>query len=238
MKPGRTGKEPPHVALIVETSMVYGREILRGVSQYIRENGPWTVYLEHRSLQDPEPPWLQNWQGRRDHLRHGLVALLVDSSPWDSHSGPQRPGDFDEAKQEPKLDKRRPHIESDHRAIGALAAEHLLERGFSHFAYFGYSGFAWSRAAGRGFSRAVRAAGHDCHFYQYAQRVSWNHQLPAWEAEVDGASQWISALPKPLGLMACNDFRGLQAARCLSPGRGRRARGGRRRQRRRRGPGL
>jgi len=53
----------PHVALIVETSMAYGREILHGVAPYIREGGPWTVYLEHRSLQAPAPPWLSNWDG-------------------------------------------------------------------------------------------------------------------------------------------------------------------------------
>jgi LacI family transcriptional regulator len=29
--------------------------------------------------------------------------------------------------------------------------------------------------------------------------------------EVDAVAQWIQSLPKPLGLMACNDFRGIQA---------------------------
>jgi LacI family transcriptional regulator len=57
----------------------------------------------------------------------------------------------------------------------------------------------------------VQAAGYSCHQYRDAQPVSFGHQLPSWEDEVDGASRWIAALPKPLGLMACNDFRGLQA---------------------------
>ena len=53
----------PHVALIVETSTAYGRAILSGISQYVREHGPWTVYIEQRSLQDPAPPWLERWDG-------------------------------------------------------------------------------------------------------------------------------------------------------------------------------
>jgi LacI family transcriptional regulator len=57
----------------------------------------------------------------------------------------------------------------------------------------------------------VCAAGYSCHQYRDAQPVSFGHQLPSWEDEVDAASRWIAALPKPLGLMACNDFRGLQA---------------------------
>ena len=64
---GRKSKTPPfrlpHVALIVETSTAYGRAILSGISQYVREHGPWTVYIEQRSLQDPAPPWLERWDG-------------------------------------------------------------------------------------------------------------------------------------------------------------------------------
>jgi LacI family transcriptional regulator len=65
MRSRRRRKRPgaPHVALIVMTSMSYGREILHGVGRYIRECRPWTVYLEQRSLQDPEPPWLAEWDG-------------------------------------------------------------------------------------------------------------------------------------------------------------------------------
>jgi len=63
MRRKRSHAGPPHVALIVMTSMSYGREILHGISQYIREYGPWSVYLEQRSLQDPEPPWLHGWKG-------------------------------------------------------------------------------------------------------------------------------------------------------------------------------
>ena len=33
----------PHVALIVETATAYGRAILSGISQYVRERGPWTL---------------------------------------------------------------------------------------------------------------------------------------------------------------------------------------------------
>jgi LacI family transcriptional regulator len=189
------------VALIVETSMAYGREILHGVAQYIRESGPWTVYLEHRSLQDPAPPWLSNWDG--DGIICKDVApnsrLIRRAGIPTVHLNDQRPGGG------------RPSIQSDHEAIGAMAAEHLLERGFAHFAFFGYPGFDWSKRSYDGFAAAVDAVGYPCHRYRGARRVSGGHQQIAWEAEVDDASRWIASLPKPLGLMACNDFRGLQA---------------------------
>ena len=38
-----------HVALIIETSKVYGREILLGISHYHKIHGPWSVFTRERS---------------------------------------------------------------------------------------------------------------------------------------------------------------------------------------------
>ncbi|WP_337174968.1 DNA-binding transcriptional regulator [Paludisphaera sp.] len=192
----RPAGEPPHVALVVQTSMAYGRRILEGVARYSREHGPWSFYLEPRSRQDPFPAWLESWDG------DGVILSV--SRP----AGPASP-------RMPTVDLDdqggRPHVQSDHRAIGALAAEHLLERGFRRFAFFGYLGFRWSTANYQGFAARVRREGFECRLYRGGQKASWGHQIPAWEEEMETASRWIASLPKPLGLMACNDFRGVQA---------------------------
>ncbi|WP_165068145.1 AraC family transcriptional regulator [Paludisphaera rhizosphaerae] len=189
---------PPHVALVVQTSMAYGRKILQGIARYAHEHGPWTFYFEPRSRQDPLPPWLNSWDGDGIILgvSHGLKGVRptrrVPIVDLDDQGG-------------------RPHIQSDHRAIGALAAEHLLERGFKRFGFFGYPGFRWSSANYEGFAERVRREGFECRLYRGGQTASWGHQLPAWEEEMETASRWIASLPKPLGLMTCNDFRGIQA---------------------------
>ena len=46
----------PHVALIVETSIDYGRQILRGVTRYLRSHQTWHVFLEQRELWTAPPP--------------------------------------------------------------------------------------------------------------------------------------------------------------------------------------
>ena len=58
-----TMKQRPNVALIVETSVVYGRQILHGVSRYLRAHGGWSVYLDERELLAPPPDWLLDWNG-------------------------------------------------------------------------------------------------------------------------------------------------------------------------------
>jgi hypothetical protein len=44
---------------------------------------------------------------------------------------------------------------------------------------------AWSHECRCGFTAALQAAGHGCAHYRRAQRVSWGHQQPSWEVEVD-----------------------------------------------------
>src|SRR5580698_2729833 len=52
-----------HVALFVETSVIYGREILRGISRYLETRETWSVFLDERELDAPPPEWLLDWSG-------------------------------------------------------------------------------------------------------------------------------------------------------------------------------
>src|SRR5262245_25271368 len=72
MKTGR-----PHVALIVETSLTYGRQILRGVIRYLRAHGPWSVFSEARELAASPPAWLRRWRGDGIICRSTTPALAA-----------------------------------------------------------------------------------------------------------------------------------------------------------------
>jgi LacI family transcriptional regulator len=191
----------PHVALIVETSTAYGRSILSGISQYVRECGPWTVYIEQRSLQDAAPPWLERWKG------DGIIARA--STPKSARkllkSGVPTVDLNDQVR-----GLGLPQIHSDHAAIARLAAEHLMDRGFRHFAYFGFPVFEWSVRRQEAFTAHVVAKGHQIHEGLPVRRVSWSHQQASWEDEIEGVARWVKRLPKPLGIMAGNDIRGIQ----------------------------
>jgi LacI family transcriptional regulator len=191
----------PHVALIVETSTAYGRAILSGISQYVREYGPWTVYIEQRSLQDPAPPWLERWAG------DGIIARA--STPQSARKLAKTgvpTVDLNDQVRGLGL----PQIHSDHAAIARMAADHLIDRGFRHFAYFGFPIFEWSVRRQEAFTNHVLAAGHQFHEGLPGRRVHWSHQQASWEDEIEGVAQWVKRLPKPLGIMAGNDIRGIQ----------------------------
>jgi len=192
---------PPQVALIIETSTAYGRNLLGGVSLYIREHEPWNVYIEQRSLQDPVPPWLDQWDG------DGIIsrASTPESARQIVQAGIPTVDLNDQVR-----DLGLPQIHSDHAAIARLAANHLMERRFRHFAYFGFPVFEWSVRRGEAFAQCVREAGYEFHENKVPARATWGHQQMSWPEEIEGVAQWVKGLPKPVGMMAGNDTRGMQ----------------------------
>ncbi|MDD4101629.1 MAG: DNA-binding transcriptional regulator [Kiritimatiellae bacterium] len=100
-----------------------------------------------------------------------------------------------------------PNIISDHFAVGRMAAEHLLERGFRHFAFCGYPELFWSNQRCEGFTQRIAEAGLEWTDYRPTQtiRQHWKHELPFMMA-------WLEKLPKPVGLFSCVDERSQQVA--------------------------
>ena len=51
------------IALLVETSLGSGREILRGIARYARQKGTWQLFHAAGGLADEVPEWIQQWDG-------------------------------------------------------------------------------------------------------------------------------------------------------------------------------
>lgn len=97
------------------------------------------------------------------------------------------------------------NVVTDCHAIGQVGAEHLLQCGFKHFAYCGYTDAPWSDLRLKFFSRHIREAGFKVHVY--------SDLVPSaniWRKKRHKMAAWLQSLPKPIGLMACNDDYGRQ----------------------------
>jgi len=92
-----------------------------------------------------------------------------------------------------------PSVLTDNRAVGRLAAEHLLDLGLRSFACVGIDGHFYSRERQAGFSETVSARGYPCRHLAPAgfTHREYAERLPAW----------LAALPKPVGVLAGNDQR-------------------------------
>ncbi len=186
----------PRVALLVETSNAYGRDILAGIVDYIRVHGPWNVYLAETGRGEEAPRWLERWGG------DGIIARIEN----------ERIAGFLEKTKLPVVDVSFAHLlpaaptfTTDNPAIARMAVQHFLERGFEHFAYCGRDEFVWSLDRGEAFARAVRERGFQCHMYSQGNRAD-----DGLDSQVDAISGWLAELPQPLALLACYDLRGQQ----------------------------
>ena len=187
----------PRVALMIETSTVYGRNLLQGITRYLRSHRSWSIYLEQREVDTVPPDWLRTWRG------DGVISRWSDPRVAESL--------IEQGLAAVDLSDRRPpfglpRIHSDDRAIGRLAAEHLIERGFQSFACCAFSGELWSVRRTESFLEALTQAGHGARVYESPWYGAGAHVRELEQARV---GRWLQSLPRPLGVMAANDVRGI-----------------------------
>lgn len=183
------------VALLIETSNAYGRGLLQGVIHYVREHQAWSFHLMEQGRGDDPPAWLREWKG------DGILARIETPTIAQAVTQAKLPAvDLSAARLLPLL----PWVETDDAQIAVVAAGHLLERGFKHFAYCGDSRFNWSLWREHHFAQRVREAGHDCRIYSVKGGTG---DLVAERREL---VSWLRQLPKPVGIFACYDIRGQQ----------------------------
>ena len=189
----------PHVALLIETQGGAGHDTLRGIARYVRESGPWALRHEPRTEMFTEgwvPAWLDRWKG------NGILGRFETDAIVDAVRHAKVPAvDLLGVRRDLPF----PQVLPDNEAIGRMAAEHLLERGFRQFGYIGWRHESWSEQRCRAYRETVLARGCDCAILQVPDFKS----LPeSWDVFIEQVSEWIRQQPKPMGLMLCFDYIG------------------------------
>ncbi|WP_417393547.1 XylR family transcriptional regulator [Gimesia sp.] len=191
-------KSRPSIALLIESSNSYARGLLRGIMSYIHEHHSWSIYLPEHGRGNVPVSWLNNWHG------DGIIARIENTKIAEAVVNAGVPAvDVSAARLAPSL----PWVETDDRAIASLAARHLIDRGFQHYAFCGDHLFNWSRWRETHFQECIQATGFRCHTYP---QTSGRKQAVPWEVEQKRLADWIRALPKPVGVMACYDIKAQQ----------------------------
>lgn len=181
------------VALLIETSRAYGRELLLGVRRYVTERGPWSVFAEIRDLDSRTPSWLRDWDG------DGILTRTSSQSMADAIAEVNVPTVELRAT---RLKNQLPFVGIDNQAIGRVCAEYLLARGYRHFAVYELSAEQFFEQRRDSFAKTLRAHGFGC----LSLCQTSNREKPArWETQQASLVHWLKALPKPIGILACTD---------------------------------
>lgn len=185
------------VALIVETSSAYGRDLLSGIVRYMRMHDEWSVFLEQRDLWKQPPSWLNDWQG------DGIISRATTSGLVEAI---ERTGVPLVEVTDRKGDLGLPQVRSDDQAIGRMAADHLIERGFNRFGFCGFKREAWSDRREKAFVQSVRER---CQTACRSFNSAWHgSDTRSWREEQRTLREWLGGFEPPFAVMACNDLRG------------------------------
>lgn len=199
-------KPPLRIALIVGTVCWYDRELIDGIAAYSREHGPWRLVLQADTTRHRVEPWVRQWKPdgvlaritgpRMAKEMRGLGIPVVDLLEESGSSGI-------------------PRIVCDDRAVVQRAVDHLLDRHLRHFAYVGRSDVYFSVQRQACFHDYLRdrqqtlKADDDTSLTFNSILLPWK-SMPHLHVEL---AAWLRALPKPVGVVACNDVWGAQVLR-------------------------
>ncbi|HRK31620.1 MAG TPA: DNA-binding transcriptional regulator [Tepidisphaeraceae bacterium] len=182
----------PNVALLIETTRSFGRQVLRGIADYGRIYGPWLFHMPTEIPLRGVPP-KDEWQGdgiiAQPHQNQSFVRQLAEAGiPVVSLSGPPGVAGL-------------PAVRPNQDAVARLAMEHFRERAFVHFAYCGSPSEVKWPPTGKLFKAMAEADGYPCAIYEggYAQA--------ARTLRLADMAKWLRSMPRPVALLAGNDLR-------------------------------
>lgn len=175
-----------HIGLMLDPLSGYGSKILDGISRYVQRKPNWRMaYFDRERKELAE--LVETWQG------DAIICTVVD--PRFREAAASRK-DIPIINVAGLMDETQVcSVLSDDQAIGTMAAEHLLGRGFTNFAFVRKrDGTRYSQDRGAGFQAKVEEAGYKV----TTIALSANHSD-------DELIEKLAALPRPLGIFTALD---------------------------------
>jgi len=188
--------QPRHIALAFQVSVPHHERITRGIMDYARLHGPWRFYSSPEAS-DIRLDGLATWNG------DGVIALVDESTQLRFAQSLSLPIVNVSGKLSPQ-ETGLPTVICEDQQVGRMAAEHLLERGFGRFGFYGLEDTYYSRERQHGFQKVVEKSGFHCDTYL---TTSVNHSDRPWHEERGQLEKWLHQLQLPVGLFAAHDYR-------------------------------
>lgn len=191
------------VLILVSTTESFGQNLVRGIIDYARFCGNWSLSTEI-------PEYLRKRQKQKNYKKtlcksdfDGVIAYLPDANEAQHISFKNIPavvGHFTDETRRLKL----PYLICDNFSIGRLAFDYFQNKGFKNFGFFGIDKLRWSVERCKALIKASREAGLNAVVYNQETKSSLDNA-----DIINDIADWIKGLSKPIGILACNDDRGV-----------------------------
>jgi LacI family transcriptional regulator len=184
------------VALLLDGSRSYDRGLLRGIAHYVALHEPWTFLRPAAFYQHAFGAATLAWEEiRRQEPDGAIMNAPPHEGEWPRLRIP--------AVMVPvgRMVAQTHCLVSENSEAAALAADHLIGQGLRHFAFAGFEEAMWSLERQEHFCRRLTERGFAASTYTTPLSAGQSNRRRREASLV----QWLVALPKPVGIMACND---------------------------------
>ena len=180
------------VLILVETSREYGRSLIKGILDYCRFVPKWKIEL-------PPPFYIK-------HNRIAIYQKAIQEGYYDGIIGHiHKPSDYHfimNSKTPAILQSIYTHLEGEvvrtnNAGVGMKAADFFLQKGYTNVGFFGCNKLYFSTERADAFASQLQSV----NFFAYSTGI--NTRLN--EKRTEKIGNWLKELPKPIGVLACND---------------------------------
>lgn len=183
--------------LLTDFSEEYAKLLLKGIVQYSKEHTPWVLCKMPLSYRDVHGikgvlEWALKWEAD---------AIIAQFYPTDPVEVFKENGIVAIAQDFKTRFKQIPNITGAHHLGGRIGASYFIQKGFKHFAFYGFKDIVWSEERCLGFKEELAVNGLADSFFEYRNTTFTD----LWYYEPENLINWLKALPKPVGIMACDD---------------------------------
>ncbi|WP_282055836.1 DNA-binding transcriptional regulator [Maribacter luteus] len=180
----------------LESGRGYGRDILKGIYNYNNQHENWEIIFEPSyylktsknnniikliSEIKPDGCIVENLENMKK-LSELKIPMIQTS--WLNHTN-----NF-------------PCLKGNYEADGKMAFHYFLSKGIKNLAFFGNNNVTWSDGRLESFTKHAKLKNIDVLNYIPTKKKKANHDLKEITA-------WLKSLPKPVGVLCCNDDFGI-----------------------------
>ncbi|BEU05087.1 XylR family transcriptional regulator [Agarivorans sp. OAG1] len=188
------------VALLLNANMAYDRGIITGISSFVKNGAPWSLFIGEQNLFSVDD--FSKWQGDgviadfdhpeiRDAIKSRNIPVVGIAS---SETVANTMQDY-------------PVVMSDNKQIINMAARFLKMRRYTHLAFCGYPNRPFNDwSANREQLLRDWCERNQCAYSQFSAKDN----IDTWDSDLQCLVDWLSRLPKPVGIIAANDVRARQ----------------------------
>ncbi|NLI71344.1 MAG: substrate-binding domain-containing protein [Bacteroidales bacterium] len=190
------------VLVLIDSSTGFSRRFLSGLIRYANENGPWTFYRL--------PQYYK--------MLYGEIGIVERIKKWDIDAIVAQ-WEYEDVSFLEKLDipvflqgykdtsGNFSKITGNYTGVGVMAAQFFAKRRFKNFAFYGNKDYYWSKARAEGYRQEIEKLNGN-YFYldtEILDEMQWSKSHIALD-------DWLTSLPKPVALFACDDNFALQVS--------------------------